>query len=55
MLTDRERINFLLDEVARLQGLIDDLNAYAEVLENLLGVHLLQKPEALPGNDEHSE
>jgi hypothetical protein len=37
-MTDRERINALLDQMSELQKQNKDLKTYTEILENLLGV-----------------
>lgn len=40
-MTDRERIDALLDQLAKLQKENEELKAYSQLLEQLLGVHLL--------------
>jgi hypothetical protein len=37
-MTDRERINALLDQLAKVQKENNELKTYTEILENLLGV-----------------
>jgi hypothetical protein len=37
-MTDRERINALVDQLSVIQKENKDLNTYAEILEKLLGV-----------------
>jgi hypothetical protein len=37
-MTDRERINALVDQLASVQKQNDELKSYAEILEKLLGV-----------------
>lgn len=38
---DRDRLNAVLDELAKAQKENKDLKSYTEILEKLLGVHLL--------------
>jgi hypothetical protein len=38
---DRDRLNLVLDQLAKAQKENKELNTYIEILEKLLGVHLL--------------
>jgi hypothetical protein len=44
-MSDRDRINALLDELKFLQDEIKTLREYSKTLESLLGVQLLDGPD----------